>query len=160
MPIFAGPSVHKRLNLDTLMGLSNVLLGEVAWRDTITKAGYWPYLDVLPAGMASRRASDLVGSMMIDILDEASKEYDLIFVDAPPLLGFAEAMQIATAVDGVVVIARAGHTSRKAVGTVLATLGRLRANIIGLVLNEVDKNTANGYYYYNDYKKYYAERPA
>ncbi len=154
------PSIHKRLNIESLVGLSNVLLGEVSWRDTIAKPEYWSYLDVLPAGMASRRASDLVGSMMIDILDEASKEYDLIFVDAPPLLGFAEAMQIATAVDGVVVIAKAGQTSRRAVGTVLATLGRLRANTVGLVLNEVDKNTANGYYYYNDYRKYYAERSA
>ena len=154
------PSVHKRLNLEGLMGLSSVLLGEVGWRETVTKVNYWPNLEVLPAGMASRRASDLVGSMMIDILDEATKEYDLIFVDAPPLLGFAEAMQIATAVDGVVVMAKAGQTTRKAVGTVLATLGRLRANVIGLVLNEVDKNTANGYYYYNDYRKYYAERSA
>jgi succinoglycan biosynthesis transport protein ExoP len=154
------PSVHKRLNLEGLMGLSSVLLGEIGWRETVTKVSYWPNLEVLPAGMASRRASDLVGSMMIDILDEASKEYDLIFVDAPPLLGFAEAMQIATAVDGVVVMARAGQTTRKAVGTVLATLGRLRANVIGLVLNEVDKNTTNGYYYYNDYRKYYAERSA
>jgi hypothetical protein len=32
--------------------------------------------------------------------------------------------------------------------------------VIGLVLNEVDKNTTNGYYYYNDYRKYYAERSA
>jgi polysaccharide biosynthesis transport protein len=112
---------------------------------------------VLPAGTASRRASDLIGSMMIDILDEAEKEYDLIFVDAPPLLGFAEALQIAKAVDGVVVMARAGQTSRRAVASVLATLKRLRANTIGLVLNEVDKNSTHGYYYYGDYRKYYSE---
>jgi Mrp family chromosome partitioning ATPase len=65
-------------------------------------------------------------------------------------------MQIATAVDGVVVMARAGQTSRRAVASVLATLKRLRANTIGLVLNEVDKNSTHGYYYYGDYRKYYA----
>jgi len=150
------PTVHKKLNLSGALGLSNVLLGEMSWKDTVLKTEHWPDLDIVPAGLASRRASDLVGSMMVDILDEAVKEYDLIFVDAPPLLGFAEAMQVATAVDGVVVMARAGQTSRKAVATVLATLTRLRANVMGIVLNEVDKNTSHGYYYYNDYRKYYA----
>jgi polysaccharide biosynthesis transport protein len=151
------PSVHKKINLEMKTGLSNVLLGEMTWKQALINTKTWPDLDVLPAGMASRRASDLVGSMMIDILDEAAKEYDLILVDAPPVLGFAEAMQIASAVDGVIVIARAGQTSRKAVGTALATLRRLQTNVVGLVLNEVDKHSTNGYYYYSEYRKYYAE---
>jgi polysaccharide biosynthesis transport protein len=151
------PSIHKKLSLDGSAGLSNALLGELNWKEAVFGAEQWPGLRVLPAGTASRRASDLIGSVMIDILDEAEQSYDLIFVDAPPLLGFAETMQIATAVDGVVVMARAGQTSRRAVATVLATLNRLRANTIGLVLNEVDKNSTHGYYYYGDYRKYYAQ---
>lgn len=151
------PGVHKRLNVEGLRGLSNVLVGEVSWREAVSHSDQWANLDVLPAGQASRRASDLIGSMMVDILDEASREYDLILVDAPPLLGFAEAMQIATAVDGVVVVAKAGQTSRKAVATVFATLSRLRANVIGLVLNRVSKHDSHGYYYYTDYNRYYSE---
>jgi capsular exopolysaccharide synthesis family protein len=151
------PMIYKKLSLNGTLGLSNVLLGELGWKEGIVKIEHWPQLDVLPAGTASRRASDLVGAMMIDILDEAAKEYDMVFVDAPPLLGFAEAMQVATAVDGVVVLARAGTTSRAAVATVLATLNRVRANAIGLVLNEMDKHSTNSYYHYGDYKKYYAE---
>jgi polysaccharide biosynthesis transport protein len=156
------PSIHKKLNLNGSLGLSNVLLGEFHWRETVLQTELYPNLSVLPAGLASRRASDLVGSMMLEILDEASKEYDLILVDAPPLLGFAEAMQVAKSVDGVVVMARAGQTSRRAVATVLATLKQLRANVIGLALNEVDKDSTNGYYVYGNYRKYYAsnERPA
>ncbi len=152
------PSVHKKLNLSGSVGLSNVLLGELSWQDALVRTENWPDLHVIAAGTVSRRASDLVGSTMIDILDQAASEYDLILVDAPPLLGFAEAMQVAIAVDGVVVLARAGQTSRKAVARALATLNRLRANVIGLVLNEVDKNNTHGYYYYySDYRKYYAE---
>ncbi len=155
------PSISKKLNIDVPLGLSDVLLGKRHWRESIVTSDMWNELDVLPSGQASRRASDLVGPAMVDILDEAAKDYDMIFVDAPPLLGFAEAMQIATAVDGVVVIARAGHTGRRAVATVFATLKRLRANVVGLVLNEVDKNTSHGYYYYySDYRKYYAESSA
>jgi len=151
------PSIHKKLGINGTLGLSNVLLSEFQWREVRIKMEQWPNLEVLPAGMISRRASDLVGSMMLDILHEASREYDLILVDAPPLLGFAEAMQVAKAVDGVVVMARAGQTSKRAVATVLATLKRLRANVVGLVLNEVNRSNTNGNYYYNDYRRYYAD---
>ena len=81
--------------------------------------------------------------------------YDLVILDAPPMLGFAEPLHMATAVDGVVVVGRAGQTSRKAVGSVLAILTRLRANVVGLVLNEVHKEMSDSYYYYGHYGKYY-----
>ena len=53
--------------------------------------------------------------------------------------------------------ARAGQTSRKAVATVLATLNRLRAKVVGLVLNEVHKELSDSYYYYGYYRSYYGE---
>jgi Mrp family chromosome partitioning ATPase len=93
-----------------------------------------------------------------EILEEASSDYDLVVLDAPPLLGFAEPLQMATAVDGVIVVARAGQTSRKAVASVLATLNRLRAKVVGLVLNEVHKELSDSYYYYGYYRSYYAPK--
>ena len=42
-----------------------------------------------------------------------------MILDAPPLLGFPEPLQMAAAVDGVVIVARAGQTSRKGVASVL-----------------------------------------
>jgi Mrp family chromosome partitioning ATPase len=71
------------------------------------------------------------------------------------LLGFAEPLEMATAVDGVLVVARAGETSRKAVGSVLTALRRLRAEVVGLVLNEVHKELSESYYYYGYYRRYY-----
>ena len=62
---------------------------------------------------------------LAELIEEATREYDLVVLDAPPLLGFAEPLQMATAVDGVIVVARAGDTSRKAFSTVLSTLLRL-----------------------------------
>ncbi|MEI9814159.1 MAG: hypothetical protein WDO18_16605 [Acidobacteriota bacterium] len=56
---------------------------------------------------------------MAELIDEATREYDLVVLDAPPLLGFAEPLQMATVVDGVIVVARAGDTSRKALATVV-----------------------------------------
>ena len=72
-----------------------------------------------------------------------------------PLLGFAEPLEMATAVDGVIVVTRAGRTTRKAAAAVLAILQRLRANTLGIVLNEVRRDTSENYYYYAAYAKSY-----
>ena len=150
------PSVHQKLNIHPTQGLSNVLTEEIGWRDVIMKIDRHPYLDIIAAGPPSRRASDLIGSRMVELLEEASKEYDLIIVDSPPLLGFAEPLQMATAADGVIVVTKAGQTSRKAVATVIQTLQRLRANVVGVVLNQVKKDMSDSYYYYGYYRKYYS----
>ncbi len=71
------------------------------------------------------------------------------------MLGFPEPLEMATVVDGVIVITRAGQTNRKAVSSVLNTLTRLRANVVGLVLNEVHKELSDSYHYYGYYGNYY-----
>lgn len=152
------PSVHRNFNLPSVVGLSNVLLGEIGWRDALIKVEGLEQLHILPAGPPSRRASDLIGRGLAELLEEASSDYDLVVLDAPPLLGFAEPLQMATAVDGVLVVARAGQTSRKAVASVLGTLNRLRAKVVGLVLNEVHKELSDSYYYYGYYRSYYAPK--
>lgn len=149
------PSVHKRFGITSTIGLSNALLGERDWRSAIVQPEEGLALDILPAGPPSRRAADLIGRGLMEILEEAAREYDLVILDAPPLLGFAEPLQMATAVDAVVVVTRAGETNRKAVAAVLATLGRLRANVMGIVLNQVHQEMSDSYYYYSHYGKYY-----
>ncbi len=62
---------------------------------------------------------------------------------------------MAAAVDGVVIVAKAGETNRKAVGSALNTLQRVRANVVGLVLNEVTSDLSDSYHYYGYYGSYY-----
>jgi Mrp family chromosome partitioning ATPase len=66
-------------------------------------------------------------------------------------------MQMATIVDGVVVITLAGQTSRTAVANVLSNLRRLKVNVIGVALNEVREDMSDRYYYYGYYGKYYSK---
>ncbi len=148
------PSLHKFFAITHDQGLSDVLVASLPWRDAVYTADTLPDLDVLPAGPPSRRAADLIGKMLPHLLAEAALAYDLIILDAPPLLGFPEPLQMAANVDGVVVVTRAGQTSRKAVSSVLTTLTRLRAKVVGLVLNEVSKEMGESYYYYGNYGKY------
>src|SRR5208283_1266039 len=137
-------------------GLSDVVNGQAAWRDLLQTPEGLPWLSVLPAGPPSRRAADGLGETLRTLLAEAATEYDLVICDAPPLLGFAESLQIAALVEGVVVVALAGQTERNAVASVLNNLKRLKANVIGLALNEVRSDMSERYYYYGYYGKYYS----
>ncbi len=152
------PSLHKRFQVSGAMGLSTVLLSGMPWRDAVLRPAGTMQLDILPAGPPSHRAAGLLGQCLAQLLDEAATEYDLVVLDAAPLLGFADPLEMAAAVDGVVVVTRAGQTTRKAVAGVLAALTRLRANTLGIVLNEVRQDTSESYSYYSNYTKYYRAR--
>ena len=150
------PGVYHHVGVSNEKGMSDVVNGNANWRDLVQETPGFPYLSVLPAGPPSRRAADGIGETLRRILEEATQEYDLVICDAPPLLGFAESLQIASLVDGVVVVALAGQTERAAVASVLSNLKRLRANVIGLALNEVRADMSERYYYYGYYGKYYS----
>ena len=158
------PSLHKLFGMPNLAGLSKVLEHHSDWHEVLTKVRPDLELYVLPAGPSTRRAADLVGQALPKLLDQAREEFDLVILDAPPLLGFPEPLQMAASVDGVIVVTRAGQTERRAVAAVLNTLAHLRANVVGLVLNEVKKEMGSGYYYYGygyygkGYGKYYSDR--
>ena len=152
------PSLHSKFGLNPHTGLSNVLTGELSWEQVVVAIEGTANLSLIPAGLGSHRAADLIGPRLSTLLDEFAKEYDLVILDSPPLLGFAECLQMAAAADGVLLVSRAGETKRGAVAEVIAALRRLRANIVGVVLNQVSHNTsANGYQYSGYYQKHYAE---
>ena len=149
------PSIHRRFDVPSVIGLSNVLTSGVPWRSVLTQPAGHPNLDILPVGPPSRRAADIVGQQLSTLLEDACTEYDLVILDTPPLLGFPEPLQMAVSVDGVLMVAVAGRTHRRALGSAIATLKRLRANVIGVVLNEVRADSSDNYYYYHYTSKYY-----
>jgi Mrp family chromosome partitioning ATPase len=108
-------------------------------------------------GRRPRSAADRLGATLEKMFAEANPEYDLIIVDSPPLLGFAEPLQMAAVVDGVVVMTLAGQTNQNAVSSVISSLKRVKANVIGIALNEVRKDMSDRYYYYGYYGKYYSK---
>jgi capsular exopolysaccharide synthesis family protein len=150
------PHVHSRMGVPNGKGLSDVIIEETPWRACLTAMPGSDYLKILPSGSPSRCAADQIGSVLETILDEALNEYDFVIVDSPPLLGFAEPLQMSALTDGVVVVAKAGQTDRRALQSVLQVLGRLKANVVGVVLNEVSERS-NGEYPYNGYySKHYS----
>jgi capsular exopolysaccharide synthesis family protein len=153
------PSLHSKFGINPREGLSNVLTGEIPWQSALHPIEGRPNLTLLPAGPGSHRAADLIGPRLSSLLDEFNKEFDLVILDSPPLLGFAECLQIATAADGVLIVSLAAETKRKAVAAVVSTLQKLRANVIGVIMNQVGQNISSGsysygYYHYGHYGHY------
>ena len=151
------PSVHSHFGIANETGVTTVLTAGLPWRDAVVEMTERPNLYVMPSGPSSRQAAELAGIGLGRIIEEASKEFELIIVDAPPMLGFAEPLQIATLVDGVIVVTLAGKTDRQAVNSVLTALHDLKAYVIGVVLNSVHQNLSEGYYYSGYHGKNYGQ---
>jgi capsular exopolysaccharide synthesis family protein len=151
------PGVHAKLGVQPETGLDAALRDGLSWRDKLIRVQNIPNLTVLPAGPSSQGCDSLIGSGLKQILAVAESEYDLIIVDSPPAMSFCEPLQMAAAVGGVVVVAVAGETDRRAASQVLANFRRLRINILGLVLNQVSSATTDGYYEERYSRKYYKQ---
>ncbi len=155
------PSLHNRLHLgyEPTLGLAGALENDYPWRDAVVSVPSEPNLSLLPAGTLSRQnAADLVTGGISKLIRQATREYDLVFVDAPPLFGCAETLQLSVAVDSVVLVTRARHTSGKLVMSAIANLQRFRGNLLGVILNRVDTPGQHGAYGYG-YGYTASERP-
>jgi Mrp family chromosome partitioning ATPase len=84
------PRIHRRFDLPGTSGLSNVLTEGMPWRSALVRQDSLPTLDIQPAGPPSRRAIALVGAELTALMEGAAREYDLVILDTPPLLGFPE----------------------------------------------------------------------
>ena len=96
-----------------------------------------PGLFLMPAGPSMPNAADLISLGFAGVLNQVAPNFDLVVVDAPPMLGVSETQELATMVDGVLVVAKADSTSARALAETWAALSRSRANVLGVVMNQV-----------------------
>lgn len=150
------PSIADKLSISSREGLVDVCLRGAAWRDLIHPLAELSNLHVLVTGACNRRAIDQFAVVLADLLAEASTEYDLVIVDSPPILGFPEPLHMASLVDGVLVVALAGSTNRKALQLALNQLRRIGAHTLGVVMNGSTRENQSGYYYHH-YGSHYAD---
>jgi capsular exopolysaccharide synthesis family protein len=151
------PSIHELLGVPNLVGISTIADRESELKEVVQKVAGFPDLDILTAGPSSRHSADRLGTILERILNEAEHSYDLVLIDSPPLLGFAEPLQMAVLVDAVVLVTLAGQTNRNAVSNALSSLKRLKANVLGIALNQVRRDMSDHYYYYGYQGSYYSK---
>lgn len=147
------PMVHKILNYKGEPGLTNVLISKVPIEEAIQKIKD-TNLHLLSCGTIPPNPSELLNTTrMREVLTELKNLYDMIVIDAPPLIAVIDPIILSKEVDGVCLVIKSGMTSFDAANKAKHILENSGAKIIGAILNDV--NLKNIYGYYKDYYAYY-----
>ena len=129
------------------MGLSNMLavLDEDSTR-TIQQTSIQG-LDVLPSGPIPKNPAELLSSNYFKLLlDEVKRQYDLIIIDAPPLLAVADAQILSNKCDATILIASVGKVEKSDITKTKVALQASQANLLGVILNNVKLGKSSYYY--------------
>ena len=141
-------------------GLSTMLTDGMAAADAV-RSTQIENLDVLTSGPVPPNPAELLESDLFrEVVDELMTRYDRVVFDSPPVIPVTDASILGGVMDGVVLVVRASSTSKEMMGRAVELLSAVNANIIGVVLNDVDltrRRNGSYYYYYRQYSQYYGE---
>jgi capsular exopolysaccharide synthesis family protein len=152
------PVLHTTLGAPNSIGLIDFLAGNVPISDILQRnqnskivedgrVRNIPNLTFIPAGKGGDNLLELVANRRIEELVAAlSPHFDWILIDSPPVLAFADAIDLARAADAVLLVARAATTPFDVAQRAQAAFSSSR--ILGFVLNAVKDAPRNGSYYY------------
>ena len=143
------PRIHKALGAANAGGLSNYLSGN-ADLDDIVQDTEIPNLFLVSSGPIPPNPSELLASEHFDFLMETLKKssrFDHVLIDSPPLLSVADPVIMASKAGAVILVVQCGRTARPAVIRGRQKLTQAKANILGVVLNDVDVHSGDYYSY-------------
>lgn len=150
------PKLHKVFGVNSDCGLTNLLVGAKDSEQAIL-ATEVPGLDLIPSGPIPPNPSEMLGSsQMADLLTTLRSRYERILLDSPPVTAVTDATVLASAVDGVVLVIRAGSTVRAAAAGAVDQIRAVGGHILGGLLNAVDADGGK-YYYQHYYYHYYGD---
>ena len=139
-------------HLNENKGLIDVLLGRNTAFEAIQSSTMNPMLDILPAGQYPTEYLSLLKSQrMSELIAQCREEYDLVIVDTPPVLIFADALTISKNTDGIVLVGRLGVTNPQSAKDAKELLKQSNQKVFGLVVNGVDSELDSHYQYAKNY---------
>ena len=140
-------------------GLSSILSSDVSTEDMLAMVATDDAsgLAVLTSGPIPPNPAELLGSdQMRRLLAALQAKYTHVVIDSPPISSFTDGVLISTMVDGVLLVVHGGRSSRHIVRRSKQLLNDVGAKVFGVVLNNVNVQSHDYYYYQN----YYRSEPA
>jgi non-specific protein-tyrosine kinase len=147
------PAIHSRFKLSNHVGLTTLLRDPEIDPESVLFETAVPGLRVLPTGPLPPNPSVLLASQrMRQVFGRTEGLADILVVDSPPVNLASDATVLATLVDGVVLVVRAGSSRRDDVKKAIENLSRVNARMLGAVLTHVPLASKSyyAYYRYND----------
>ncbi|MBK6726639.1 MAG: polysaccharide biosynthesis tyrosine autokinase [Xanthomonadales bacterium] len=145
------PSLHRAFDLDNSLGLSNCLSGAAKPGQCIHRVEEAGISVMLSGPLPPNPAELLAGPRMISLLTQAAERFDQIVIDAPPVLGLADAPILSNLAKGTLLVVESG---RARIGAGQAAIKRLlgaRARLLGAVLTKFDSRSSGYGYGYGGY---------
>lgn len=147
------PSIHNRLGLANMQGLTDVISTDIDFNHVIQQSPQENNLFVLTAGSIPPDPIRVLASQkMQDLIAQLRSAFDLVVYDAPPLTGLADAYLLAAETNGMVLVASLGQVKRSVLENALDQLkehSNFSTPLLGVVANRA-KNvplTSYGYSY-------------
>jgi capsular exopolysaccharide synthesis family protein len=128
-------------------GLTDVLAGWATLDDALQPWGGGE-LVVLPSGRLPPNPSELLGSdPMRRLIRQLRSRFEVIIIDTPPLLPVTDAVVAASRSDGVLLVVRAGKTTRHQIERSMSSLGAVDAPLLGVVMTMAPLASRSDYRY-------------
>jgi capsular exopolysaccharide synthesis family protein len=149
------PRLHRIFNLPNEWGLSDVLSGRTPIADIpsealVAEAGA-ANVSVLPSGVMRQDIFQVLTSARLrELMDRVRTEFDVVLIDAPPVLDFADARLLGQVSDTAVLVLRANHTNRHLARYATERLEAAGIQVLGAILNEWDHSSHS--YFYRRYR--------
>jgi capsular exopolysaccharide synthesis family protein len=140
------PALHTLFHLPNETGLTTMILEQEDQTLPIQATGV-PGLSLLTSGPQPPRPADILGSRRMQaVIKRLRGEADLILFDTPPVTAVTDAAILASSIDGVLLVFQANRTRRERARQARQILEKVKANIIGVVLNDAQLEGGYGYY--------------
>lgn len=156
------PRIHRAFGLPNDVGITTLMLQDGRIEDVVRET-IVPNLYMLACGPIPPNPAELLHSERFkQVTADLEARFDRLLFDSPPVAAVTDALILSDAVDGVVLVAKAGRTVKEVMARTRASLVDVNANIFGVVLNDLDleRRGYGYYYYYQRYGYYYGEKPA
>lgn len=141
------PRVSEYLGIDSGLGLTTVLLGEVTLEDATAPFGR-SGLDVLPAGELPPNPSEMLGSSgMRDLLAALERSYDVVIVDCAPLLPVTDGAIVAEMAGGALLVVGSRSVHRHELAGAVDGLESIGVPVLGIIVNALKTQSARNRYY-------------
>jgi len=148
------PRIHQIFQKNNHEGLSTILSSEMTENEilSVIKRHENSSLHVMTSGPIPPNPAELVGSdQMRRLIKTLERNFTHIVIDSPPIASFTDGVLIGSIVNGVLLVVHAGKSSRGIVRRSHQLLHDVGAKIFGVVLNNVNIKSQDGYYYYQSY---------
>jgi capsular exopolysaccharide synthesis family protein len=152
------PRLQSIFGMHGQLGLSSILSSDVSDAEMLAMVGNDEAsgLSVLTSGPIPPNPAELLGSdQMRRLLAALQASYTHVVIDSPPVSSFTDGVLISTMVDGVLLVVHGGRSSRHIVRRSKQLLNDVGAKIFGVVLNNVNLQSHDYYYYQNYYSQKY-----